>query len=158
MTTKKEEIPGGLEVKPKIVVEYVGNARPAQVPRMELEREQDVEVEGEAEANIETLSKKVFEQRRKWPRACLRCGGDGGIANVPGGAGHDEIEIAICSGCLSLGKCPRCAATLPPGWREKVDNPVREENGKLVENTPARCAVCRWEDGDPPVLDVSEDR
>ena len=106
------------------------------------------------ENEVEERGRTVFAQRRKWPRACLTCGGDGGMFEADG----EDVEVTLCRNCLSQGKCPRCQEGLPEGWRELIENPIIEVDGKISENRPARCGRCEWEDGDSPVLDVSEDR
>jgi hypothetical protein len=126
----------------RIVVEYVGD----------VDREREVEVAAEAEVQTQRHTRRIFEQRRQWPNACLRCAGDGGISG--GGDTEDEIDEALCPSCLGIGKCPKCASPLPEDWREKVNGLYLAIQNGSTPPPPAKCAVCRWEDGDPPVLEI----
>jgi hypothetical protein len=129
----------------KVIVEYVGD----------IEKEQKIEIAALSAANTEDdRTRRIFTQRRQWPNACLRCGGDGGISGFGGGLTEDDIDETLCPSCLSQGKCPRCASALPDDWREKVNGLYLAIQNGSQPPPPAKCAVCRWEDGDPPVMEL----
>lgn len=93
-------------------------------------------------------AEKTFGARKKWPNACIRCGGDGGTFKNPEVEDDNELEIDLCPQCLKKGKCPRCAANLPAGWKQNVMECI---------DPPVKCKNCKWEDGDDPVLYIDED-
>ena len=89
-------------------------------------------------------ARKLFKARKKWPHACLQCGGDGAIfTNDEDDVDDEELDIDLCEGCLKHGKCPRCATPLPKGWKQMIEE---------VSEPPVKCTNCKWEDGDEPVL------
>jgi hypothetical protein len=95
---------------------------------------------------------KIFKSRKKWPKACVKCGGDGGLMSDDNEESDDIDDIVIdpCPDCLGQGKCPRCAVKLPAGWKEKVIKMADPED----DSDPAECKKCNWEDGDDPVFMV----
>ncbi len=126
----------------KVVVRFAGDIE-EEKPRVEA-------------PNTQRDTRRIFEQRRKWPNACLRCSGEGGVSGFGADLGEDEIDETVCPSCLGVGKCPRCKADLPPDWQEKINGLYLAIQNGSQPPPPVRCGTCRWEDGDPPVLDLQE--
>jgi hypothetical protein len=111
---------------------------PAPVPTAALNKEPAIQ------ARVRR-SQKIFEQRRKWPNACLTCGGDGGL---------EGTDLELCPACFGQGKCPRCKAPLPENWKTLAEGLTRSIENETDPPPPVQCRACKWKDGNPPVLEI----
>lgn len=100
-------------------------------------------------APVERASDNIFEKRRRWPNCCLQCGGDGGVLGL-----DEDRPDEPCSSCLAIGKCPRCASPLPDGWQSSLDLMIAAHKIEAPAPSAIKCRVCKWIDGDPPVLEI----